>query len=61
MKNHTQNVVEKLVPHRFIKTKKNSTSLDQCMTAIQFNFIVCPGGCLPKFIKTNLMTTSFDL
>ena len=31
MKNHTQNVVEKLVPHRFIKTKKNGTSLDQCM------------------------------
>ena len=50
MKNHTQNVMQKLAPDPFIKNQNWSLF-----------FITCPISGLPKYIKTKLLTTCFYL
>ena len=54
-------VVGKLVPERLIKLKTEHISRSRASDFIQFIFIVCPIGGLPKHIKTKLLATCFYL
>ena len=57
LKNHTQNVEEKLVPDPFIKIKIEHISGSTTWNVIKFVFIVCWD--LPKYIKTIVLTSCF--
>ena len=61
LKNHTQNVVEKLVPNPFLKNQE-LTYLG--ITSMKFDkvvFIVCPGQGQSKYIEIKVKTTCFYL
>ena len=51
MKNHAQNMMEKLVPGPYIKIKTRRISRSTVCNVIKFAFIVCSSGGLPKHIK----------
>ena len=61
LKNHTQNVVEKLVPDPIIEIKLEHISGLTVWNGMQFVFIVYPIGVLPKYIKTKVLTTCFGI
>ena len=44
-------------PRPFLLKSKLSISLNQQCNFIKFFFIVCPSLGLPKYIKTNMLTT----
>ena len=60
LENHTENVVEKLVPDPFLKIEIEHISESIVQSFIYFAFIVCPIW-LSKYIGTKLQTTCFYL
>ena len=54
----------KAIPRPFYRNSNLSITVDQQSEMLQFAFIVCPSGDLPKYIKIkkfNALTTCFDL
>ena len=58
---HTQNMVEKLVPDPFIKKQNWKNLWNNSLKCFKVFFIVCLSRGLPKYIKTNVLTTCFYL
>ena len=56
MKNHKQNVVEKLVPDHFEKFKVENISRSTVWNFIQFAFVACPSRRLSNYIDTKVLT-----
>ena len=61
LKNHIQNVVEKLVQDPLKKVKIDHISGSTVWNYIRFVFIVGPTRDLPKDVKTKVLSTCFDL
>ena len=60
VKNHVQNVVEKLVSDHISKVEIKNISGSTIWSSIQFVFIVCPSRGLQKHIETTVLTTCFN-
>ena len=62
MKNHTQNVGEKLLPDPFIKNQnQEGISWSTIWNVTKFVFIACPSWGLPNYIKIKVLTICFYL
>ena len=63
LKNHIQNVLEKLLPYPFLENKIEHISVPIILMKIfiQFVFIVYPGERLWKYINVRVQTTCFYL
>ena len=59
LKNHTQNLVEKLVPDPFLNNEIEHISESLVLNFIQFVYIVLQVYYLLKYIETKLQTTYF--
>ena len=60
LKNHTQNVVEKLVPDPFLKIKIDDISgWSTVRNFLQLAFIVRPSPWLPKYMEVKVLNTCF--
>ena len=61
LENHTQNLMEELVPGPFMKIKTEHMSGQSVWNVIKFVFIICPSRVLPKYITAKVLTTGFYL
>ena len=59
LKNHTHNVVEKLVPDLFLKSLNWVYLWINSLNFYSVCFIASPSGWLPKCIRTKLLNTCF--
>ena len=61
LKNHIQNVVEKLVPDFSINNQNEPISGSTVWGVVKFVFVVCPSRGLTKDITTTVLTTYLRL
>ena len=61
LKGHTKHMVKKLVPDPFVNIKIETNLWILNLKCYKFVFILCPSQGPPKYVKSNVLTTCFNL